>query len=96
MIGGVTIKILEKGPGWSIKLKCTGYGHGDGGCDSLLEVEKDDIYVSGGDGFYDYVFCCPVCNVETRVNEKDLPESIQREKLSDYRNKILEYKKKKV
>ena len=39
------MKILEKGPGWNLKLRCTGKGNGNGGCESLLLVEENDIYV---------------------------------------------------
>ena len=37
------MKILEKGPGWSIEQFCTGKGNGNGGCNSKLLVEKGDI-----------------------------------------------------
>lgn len=39
------MKVLEKGPGWSIEQICTGIGNGNGGCNSRLLVEKGDIYI---------------------------------------------------
>lgn len=85
------MKVLEKGPGWSIKVRCTGSGNGDGGCESLLQVSENDIYVTSntdytGDTDYYYTFRCPVCNVETDIKEKDLPIRIRRQKLDDYKN----------
>jgi hypothetical protein len=85
--------VLEKGPGWSIKEKCTGRGNGDGGCESLLLVEEEDIYVTSrsyydGDIDYYYTFRCPVCGKETDLLEKDLPSSIKRELLDRKRKKL--------
>ena len=85
--------MLEKGPGWSIKEKCTGRGNGDGGCESLLLVEEEDIYVTSrsyydGDIDYYYTFRCPVCGKETDLLEKDLPSSIKRELLDRKRKKL--------
>lgn len=84
------MKILEKGPGWNIKQRCTGKGNGMGGCNSLLLVEENDIYVTShtdmcGDTDYYYTFCCPVCNKETDIPEKDVPSSIRGKKLELYR-----------
>ena len=85
------MKVLEKGPGWSIKQKCTGHGNGGCGCESTLLIEKGDIYVTAhtdyaGDTDYFYTFKCPVCGCETDVEEKDVPHSIQREELDKYRS----------
>ena len=82
------MKILEKGPGWSLKLRCTGKGNGDGGCESLLLVEENDIYVTShtdmaGDTDYYYTICCPVCGKETDILEKDILYSIRRRKLEE-------------
>lgn len=87
------MKVLEKGPGWSTKQRCTGKGNGDGGCESLLQVEEGDIYVTSrsyydGDTDYYYTFKCPVCGKETDIPEKDLPSSIKREAM-DRKRKIL-------
>ncbi len=84
------MKILEKGPGWSIEQLCTGKGNGDGGCKSRLLVEKDDIYITShtdmaGDTDYFYTFRCPVCNTETDIPDKDVPASIRRELLDNRR-----------
>ena len=60
------MKVLEKGPGWSIEQICTGRGNGDGGCKSRLLVETQDVYLTShtdlaGDTDYYYTFRCPVC-----------------------------------
>lgn len=92
------MKVLEQGEGWHIKVRCTGSGNGGGGCNSLLQVEEDDIYVtsstdiSGWTDFY-YTFRCPVCNVETDIKETDVPSRIREEKLTEKRNKELANKK---
>lgn len=87
------MKILEKGPGWSMKQRCTGKGNGDGGCESLLQVEEGDIYVTSrsyydGDIDYYYTFRCPVCGKETDIPEKDLPSSIKKEAMEN-KKKVL-------
>ena len=84
------MKILEKGPGWNLKLRCTGKGNGDGGCESLLLVEENDIYVTSHtdmacDTDYYYTICCPVCGKETDISEKDIPYSIRRKKLKEHK-----------
>lgn len=77
------MKVLEKGKGWSIEQFCTGRGNGDGGCNSKLLVEKEDIYLTSrsdllGDTDYYYTFKCPVCGIETDIPEKDVPIVIRR------------------
>ena len=84
------MKVLEKGPGWSTKQRCTGYGNGQGGCESLLQVEAADIYVTShtdmvGDTDYYYTFRCPVCGKETDIPEKDVPASIRRDAMENKR-----------
>jgi len=84
------MKVLEKGPGWSIEQYCTGKGNGNGGCNSKLLVEKGDIYLTShtdlaGDTDYYYTFRCPVCGVETDISEKDVPALIRRELLETKR-----------
>lgn len=85
------MKILEKGPGWGITQFCTGKGNGDGGCNSKLLVEKEDIYLTShvdldGVSEYYYTFRCPVCGIETDIPKKDVPNVIQRELLENKRN----------
>lgn len=84
------MKVLEKGPGWSIEQLCTGKGNGGGGCGSRLLVEKGDVYLTShtdlaGETDYFYTFRCSECGVETDIQEKDLPISI--------RHEILNYKR---
>ncbi len=80
------MKILERGPGWNIQLRCTGKGFGGGGCNSLLLVEKDDIVAfiekdMGGVTETSFGFRCPVCNTTTCVSESKIPSSIQSSKI---------------
>ena len=84
------MKVLEIGEGWSIKQVCTGRGNGNGGCNSKLLVEKNDIYLTShtdlsGDTDYFYTFRCPVCKIETDIPEKDVPYSIRSELLNNKR-----------
>lgn len=76
------MKVLEKGPGWSITKLCTGKGNGNGGCESKLLIEREDIYLTShtdmiGDTDYFYTFRCPVCGVQTDIPEKEVPYSIK-------------------
>lgn len=76
------MKVLRKGKGWNIKVNCSGNGNGGGGCGSLLEVEKEDIYVTSstdmiGDTDYYFTFKCPVCGVETDISCSQVPSSVR-------------------
>ena len=88
------MKVLEKGPGWSLKTKCTGFGNGNGGCGSVLLVEKDDIFITvssnyaDDDNDYYYTFCCPVCNQQTDIKEDDLPASVRELAWKKYKERI--------
>ena len=80
------MKILEVGSCWSVEQVCTGKGNGNGGCNSKLLVEKDDVYLTShtdflGDTDYYYTFKCPVCGVETDIPSKEVPTVIKRELL---------------
>ena len=74
---------LQEGPGLAIKQKCTGFGNGGGGCGALLEVEREDIYLTShtditGETDYFYTFRCPCCSNETDIPEKNIPPIIRR------------------
>ena len=76
------MKVIEQGPGWFYETRCTGNGNGGGGCNSLLHVEKNDIYTTSrtfidGSTDYYYTFRCPVCHQETDIKESDVPASIR-------------------
>lgn len=85
------MKVLEKRPVWSLKIRCTGKGNGDGGCESLLLVEETDIFITSHSDYvgdttdYYFTICCPICNKKTDIPEKDLPYSIKKEKLNEYK-----------
>jgi hypothetical protein len=40
------MKVLEKGPGWSMEVVCTGRGNGGCGCGAKLLVERGDVYLT--------------------------------------------------
>ena len=80
------MKVLEKGPGWSMEVVCTGSGNGGCGCGSRLLVERGDVYLThsydygGGHDLY-YTIRCPECNVETDIKPSCLPTLIRDEAL---------------
>ena len=75
------MKVLDEGKKlpWSIEERCSGAKLGGGGCNSLLLVEEEDIdrHPYGNWGWY-YSFYCPVCGVETAVDEEKIPERIRK------------------
>lgn len=84
------MKVLEKGPGWNLKIKCTGKGNGDGGCGSLLLIENGDVYLTANsfyDGSIDYYYTiyCPVCGAETDIPKKDIPSRIANQAKEEYK-----------
>jgi hypothetical protein len=69
------MKIIKKGrpqKGWAKEFTCTGAGNGGGGCNAVLLVEKDDVYLThcydygGGHDVFN-TFRCPQCKVETDI-----------------------------
>ena len=38
------MKVIEKGKGWSIQEKCSGKEYGNGGCNSILLLSKEELY----------------------------------------------------
>lgn len=76
------MRVLEKGPGWNIEVKCTGAGNSGIGCGAKLLVERDDIYLTHS---YDMVgdcttyntIRCPICGVETDIDKKRIPNSYE-------------------
>ena len=90
------MKVLEKGPGWSIEQICTGAGNGGCGCKSKLLVEKDDVYLTSntdlsGETDYYYTFKCPVCGVETDIPSRDLPSGLKSELLDNRARRLRRY-----
>lgn len=85
------MKVLEKGPGWSMEVRCTGAGNGGCGCGARLLVERGDIYLThsydygGGHDIY-YTIRCPECNVETDIDDNKIPSLIRREALDKGRS----------
>jgi len=88
------MKVLEKGPGWSMEVVCTGKGNGGCGCGAKLLVERGDVYLThsydygGGHDIY-YTISCPECNVETDLEERSVPSLIRREALDKGRGRSL-------
>ena len=84
------MKLLEKGPGWNMECKCTGYGNGGGGCGARLLIESGDIYLTHRyyiDGSHDmfYTFKCMECGVETDIDESKVPGNIRRGLIEEYK-----------
>ena len=85
------MKVLEKGPGWSMECKCTGAGNGGCGCGARLLVEMGDIYLThnydyGGGHDIFYTIRCIDCGVETDIEDSKVPSLIKRSLLESYRN----------
>lgn len=69
------MQVIERGnvpEEWSCEQKCSGSGHGDGGCGSLLRVEAGDLF-PGIDGAT--VFSCPLCAVWSAL-DGDVPANL--------------------
>lgn len=77
------MKVIEQGKNteiWSIRHRCTGWGHGDFGCEALLEIERNDLFYSSGiseAGFGTFQltvsFECPCCGGLTDLGIDDWP-----------------------
>ena len=80
------MKVLEKWPGWSMEVICTGAGNGGGGCGSKLLIERGDVYLThsydygGGHDIY-YTIRCLECGVETDIKSDKLPSLIKNDAL---------------
>ena len=75
------MKVLERGEGWKLNIRCTGSGNGCGGCGSLLEIREEDIYYTynydyAGDRDTYYTVICPVCGKETDIPHDKIPSSL--------------------
>ena len=70
------MKVIKKGPGWSMKVECTGHGNGDGGCGSTLLAELGDMFRTQSHSMGEYItFRCPECGVMTDVASQDSQDS---------------------
>lgn len=77
------MKVLEKGNEWNLEKRCTGKGNGGGGCNALLGVGLDDIYLThnydyGGGHDIFYTFRCPCCGIETDLENNEVPQIVKR------------------
>jgi len=65
------MKPLKEDYGRTWRLRCTGKGNGDGGCNRHMLVCKKDLYLTRAGrerGYTTYVtFTCCVCKVETDI-----------------------------
>lgn len=71
------MKVIQQGRaqrGWSKELRCTGEGNKGGGCNALLLVEQDDVFVttSSARDEVDYynTFRCSECGVLTDIKDR--------------------------
>ena len=69
------MKVIKSGPAksWSTRTTCTGHNRGGGGCGAELQVETADLVNHSWhdlDGTLDscVMFTCPVCQVETALD----------------------------
>ena len=88
MLGGFEMKIIEEGNGWSIQERCTGKYLGDGGCNSLLLLSKEDLYFDreicdGHSTKYFFAFQCPLCGLWTNIEPDRVPYNIKKQLLFD-------------
>ena len=75
------MKVLKKANPLALEKECTGFGHGGGGCLSLLLVEWDDIqYYAEGDDEEKarYSFTCPECFMQTDIPSERIPNYMKR------------------
>ena len=77
------MKVLEKWESWNVQERCTGKGNGYGGCNSLLKVEEQDLFITVSscyDGSCDkYItFECPVCKKYTDLDASKVPYQISK------------------
>ena len=51
-----------------------------GGCNSLLLVETQDIYMTTHNVYFKgcYTFCCPVCGMENDIDSELLPYNVKK------------------
>jgi hypothetical protein len=77
------MKVIRKAKGgWSIEVECTGFGNGNNGCGSLLQVKKKDlVYGPGVEGDTwgsrdpSVSFKCKVCQTRTDLGRDDWPQN---------------------
>ena len=86
------MKVIEKGNNWNLERRCTGAGNGRGGCNSLLGIALDDIYLTYGGDYIEitdiyYTFKCPVCGVETDLKDYEVPQIVKTKLLNERRRK---------
>lgn len=76
------MKIIEPGKvekKWTIRHRCTAWGHGCGGCEALLEVEHEDLRYYEGQDFPwltsepAVCFKCPCCGKLTDIGVNSWP-----------------------
>lgn len=70
---------------WSLVERC------NNGCHSKLEIEQNDIYVTlNRDEVkeFNYTFRCPCCNIESNIDERELPNYIKISALEQLKNKL--------
>lgn len=78
------MKIIEKSERkiWTKQLRCTGFGNGEMGCGSLLEVEHTDLFRTTSHHYdgssEDYVtWECPICGEWTDLSAHIHPPPVQ-------------------
>jgi hypothetical protein len=81
------MKVLEPGKTkekWTIQHRCTGWGHGDDGCDALLEMEITDlryrpgVYDEKSESEPEVMFKCPCCGKVTSLGRNEWPDDYRK------------------
>lgn len=78
------MKIIEQGKfnkEWTIRHRCTGWGHDGHGCDALLEVEKSDLRYrpsESEDRDSTVSFKCACCGALTAIGMVDWPKDYRK------------------
>lgn len=72
------MKVLQHPPteeNWSVKIHCTGFGHGDEGCGAKLKVYREDLRYMPftEDSEQAVTFKCICCGQLTNLGMQDYP-----------------------
>lgn len=80
------MKVLDLGPRWNMKIRCTGTGCNGYGCGSLLLAEEGDIKLYYKNRI-NYFLVCPVCNSVIFLEENRIPIVLRKVALESIRCK---------
>lgn len=75
------MKAFNEKDGWFVEKRCAGELYEGVGCNSLLIIETEDLYLSDKNiyrdtGYY-YSAKCPICGLVNEICYKDIPYDIR-------------------